>query len=403
MNRPVTAKTTARTIDELPVLEPPWIALRTAHGAATPNAEPQRFAATVEALGADVEPHVTLLGDASDPRAIIVARRSTRKLGCRVGYLSLPSPRLRCLDVVYGGLITDGSEQAKQAVCDHLRRALEARDVDHVMVNHLPVTHELFSRLSRGFVFTPAGLDGSPSPHWRFTFAEGPFRNTLARFSRKHRYNLRRADRLLADHFGGDLALEVVTGVDELDEFVGDAVRVTNAGWQGVAGAGFGDPHVQRALLARAAEQGRLRCYRLRAGGEAIAYESGVVCDDVYHLQATGFLPHLARLSPGQVMLIRTMRDLCAAGMRAIDYGFGDAAYKRMYGTESWDEATIYLYAPTREGRSARLLHGLVRTVVWLATGSGLAGYIKKRWRARLVASADKAGGKGKRPLALGS
>lgn len=388
MTRAVTNQTTARTIDELPALEPPWIALRTAHGAATPNAEPQRFAATVEALGADVEPHVTLLGDVSDPRAIIVARRSTRRLGCRVGYLSLPSPRLRCLDVVYGGLITDGSEQAKQAVCDHLRLALEARDVDHVMVNHLPVTHELFGRLSRGFVFTPAGLDGSPSPHWRFTFAAGPFKNTLARFSRKHRYNVRRADRLLVDHFGGDVTLEAITRADELDGFVDDAVRITNAGWQGVAGAGFGDPQVQRALLARAAEQNRLRCYRLRCAGEAIAYQAGVVCDDVYHLQATGFLPHLARLSPGQVMLIRAMRDLCASGVRAIDYGFGDASYKQMYGTESWNEATIYLYAPTREGRSARLLHCLVRAVSRLAAWRWLAQRVKKHWRARLAAGA---------------
>ncbi|MHC4082998.1 MAG: hypothetical protein ACYSU2_16935, partial [Planctomycetota bacterium] len=148
MTRPVTVQTTARTIEELSALEAPWNALRSSNGSATPNADPHRFSATVEALGAGVEPHVTLLGEVDCPRAIIVARRSTRKLGCRVGYLPLPSPRLRCLDVVYGGLITDGTEPAKQAVCNHLRLTLEAGDVDHVMVNHLPTDHELFGRLS---------------------------------------------------------------------------------------------------------------------------------------------------------------------------------------------------------------------------------------------------------------
>ena len=87
-------------------------------------------------------------------------------------------------------------------------------------------------------------------------------------------------------------------------------------------------------------------------------------------------------------MLIRAMRDLCASGVRAIDYGFGDAGYKRMYGTESWNEATIYLYAPTREGRSARLLHCLVRTVSRLAAWRWLAQRVKKHWRARLASGA---------------
>jgi len=296
MTRPVTAETTARTIEELSALEAPWNALRRSHGSATPNADPHRFAATVEALGDGVEPHVTLLGEADDPRAIIVARRSTRKLGCRIGYLPLPSPRLRCLDVVYGGLITDGSEPAKQAVCDHLRLTLEARDVDHVMVNHLPTDHELFGRLSRGFVFTPGGTDGSLRPHWQFRFAEGPFENTLARFSRKHRYNVRRADRLLTQHFGGDSRLDSITSADDLDAFVSDAVRITDAGWQGGVGGGFGDPRVQRALLGRAAERGRLRCYALRCAGQVIAFQAGVVLGDVYHLQSTGFLPRWATL-----------------------------------------------------------------------------------------------------------
>jgi hypothetical protein len=184
MTRPVTAETTARTIEELSALEAPWNALRRSHGSATPNTDPHRFAATVEALGDGVEPHVTLLGEADDPRAIIVARRSTRKLGCRVGYLPLPSPRLRCLDVVYGGLITDGSEPAKQAVCNHLRLTLEARDVDHVMVNQLPTDHELFGRLSRGFVFTPGGTDGSLRPHWQFRFAAPSTSAAMSRSTR---------------------------------------------------------------------------------------------------------------------------------------------------------------------------------------------------------------------------
>jgi hypothetical protein len=66
MTRPVTAETTARTIEELSALEAPWNALRRSHGSATPNTDPHRFAATVEALGDGVEPH---RGRSSSPAA----------------------------------------------------------------------------------------------------------------------------------------------------------------------------------------------------------------------------------------------------------------------------------------------------------------------------------------------
>jgi hypothetical protein len=386
MTKSIQHEITARTILELAALEPLWTSLRDAHGAPTPNSEPHRFAATVEALGPDVEPYVTVLGDSSNPRAMIIGRRSTRYLDCRVGYLSLPGPRLRCLDVVYGGIITDGSEPAKQAVCNHLRKTLEAHDVDHVMVNHLPRKHELFDRLAGGFSFIASGLDGNPRPHWRFTFADGPFENTLARFSKKHRYNLRRADRLLAEQFGGNVALEVISRAEDLDGFVEAAVGITASGWQGKVGGGFGNADLQRKLLARAAAGNRLRSYLLRGAGHAIAFQAGVLCDGIYHLQSTGFLPRFERLSPGQVMLVRVMKDLRDWGVGAIDYGFGDAAYKRTYGTESWDEATIYLYASTPQGRSARFLHLLTSGVARLATGNALAERIKKQWRKRLAA-----------------
>jgi hypothetical protein len=386
MTQSIQHEITARSIDQLPALEPLWTSLRDAHGAPTPNSEPHRFAATVAALGPGVEPHVTVLGDSSNPRAMIIGRCSTRSLGCRLGYLSLPGPTLRCLDVVYGGIITDGSEPAKQAVCNHLRRALEAHDVDHVMVNHLPRRHELFDRLAGGFSFIPSGLDGNPRPHWRFRFADGPFENTMARFSRKHRYNLRRANRLLEAQFGGDAELEVVTSAEDLDGFVEEAVRITGSGWQGKVGGGFGNAELQKKLLARAAQENRLRSYLLRGAGAAIAFQAGVLCDGIYHLQSTGFLPRYERLSPGQVMLVRVMRDLRDWGVGAIDYGFGDAAYKRTYGTESWDEATIYLYASTPQGRSARFLHLLTSGVARLATGNALADRVKKQWRKRLAA-----------------
>ena len=78
-----------------------WSALRDIAGIVTPNAEPAIFTATLMAFGERAQPHVTVFHDATGPRAVIAGRRSIRRLPCRIGYLTIQSPPLRCLDIVY--------------------------------------------------------------------------------------------------------------------------------------------------------------------------------------------------------------------------------------------------------------------------------------------------------------
>ena len=73
---------------------------------------------------------------------------------------------------------------------------------------------------------------------------------------------------------------------------------------------------------------------------------------------------------------------------RIVDHGTGDAAYKRRFGTRSWQEANAVVYAPTLRGirinaaRSALELGiGTAKRVV----GEGeLARSLKRQWRGRL-------------------
>ena len=200
----------------------------------------------------------------------------------------------------------------------------------------------------------------------------------MTRFSRKHRYNMRRADRILVEHFDGKVSLRRITRSDQVDGFVHEAARITAAGYQGRIGAGIGRPDVQRRILSAAARDGCLRCYLLECAGTAVAYQAGVVCDNVYHLQSTAFMPDCGALSAGQVLLVRVIRDLSDGDVRAIDYGFGDARYKQIYGTESWDEATIYLYGPSFIGSCARIVHRLTGAATRVAVRAGLGDRLKK-------------------------
>ena len=401
-----------RTRDELPSLRPDWERMRNEFGLPTLETEPNHFLAVLPTITPPADPEVALFHAGNRPCAMIIARRSTRRLERRLGYLRARCARLRCIDVVYGGLISDGSPAAARAVLDHLA-ALTRDGVDCITFNHLPLTHTLYRALTDKQIFRAAHAHPAQR-HWRFSLTRPPGADkrapvpwtaclrdpvaspsppTLDEYFRRHkslksRKNMRHSERRLAAHFDGDVSLERATRPDDIDSFIREADVITSASYQGPIGAGLGDPITQRAILISAAERGELRSYVLRCGGKAIAFQTGIVCRNAYHLQSTAFLPRHASLSPGQVLLVKVLRDLVEHGITTVDYGLGDAQYKQVYGTYCWEEATIRLFARTPRGRAESLIDQIARQGDDLARRlvgrTGSSNCIKRLWRAAL-------------------
>lgn len=364
--------------------------LRAASGMVVANNDAERFLAATAGMGAAVSPYALVVRDASAVRAILLGRMSRRRVACPVGYASLKTPRMRCLDVVYGGLLTDGTAEAASELAGVVRAALAAGDADHVMVNHAPQSDPVAGLLRRG-----SHVPGPLSPHWRYTLDAGGYDRLAASWSSKHRSTLKRKDKALVEHFGGEVALRVFTGAEEIDEFTRRTAALASRTYQAALGAAFGDNDVWRNILRAEAARGRFRCYWLTARGEPIAFQIGFVYANVYMMESLGHDPDLSRLSPGMVLLHRVFRDLCAAGVSAYDYGFGDADYKKTYGTSSHDEATLRLYGRGLRARSALAMD---RFAAWsssrlagLTAEAGAVAKIKRAWRDRLSAGRGKA------------
>ena len=66
-------------------------------------------------------------------------------------------------------------------------------------------------------------------------------------------------------------------------------------------------------------------------------------------------------------MLAKLIEDLCADESHTLDYGFGDADYKRRFGDASWLEEDVLVYAPRRRGYG-RMRRSALSTAVAGAT-----------------------------------
>jgi len=122
---------------------------------------------------------------------------------------------------------------------------------------------------------------------------------------------------------------------------------------------------------------------------EPIAFWQGHAYRGVFSTGVPGFDPAYASLRVGNYVLFKLIADLCDdPEMHTLDYGFGDAEYKRRFGTRSRDEQDLHLWAPTAKGLRVNAVRSAVGAAVAggtrLLERSDRLGRLKRGWRDRL-------------------
>lgn len=215
----------------------------------------------------------------------------------------------------------------------------------------------------------------------------GSYADYMARFSGKTRSGLRRKARRLAEDAGGYTITEHRNPA-EIEEFLQLALPLSARTYQArLLGAGLPDDAPSRRAMLTAAEEGRMRCFLLHAGGAAIAYLALQVEGATVIYAHLGYDPDWARLSPGTVLQMEVLKRLYAEERyRWFDFTEGDGAHKQMFGTHSALCTSLVLLRPTL-GNRALLgtragFDGLVQTGKRLAENSGALAPIRGLLRA---------------------
>src|SRR5262249_49779291 len=112
--------------------------------------------------------------------------------------------------------------------------------------------------------------------------------------------------------------------------------------------------HVFVSNLTTWGRHGWLRAYVLFGDEKPIAYAIGYLIERRFQYEQIGYDPELARSSPGTYLLSRIVEDLIESkAADLLDFGSGDADYKRLFGNRSYEEGTMLLTRRTLYAQSA--------------------------------------------------
>jgi hypothetical protein len=372
-----------RTISELEELRTVW----TAWGG-HPHSDIDFLLMLLQSREEILNPHVIVVYRHGKPDAMLVGRLERSRISLKVGYLPLFSARARIFTFQYGALRGNPSDENCKEIILAILRSLKSGEADMAYLNHPRTDSFLYKRaLSVPSLLSRDNLP-VPQPHHMMRLP-GTIEEVFLGLSSSTRMNLRSKGRKFEKKLDGRLKICCFREVAELEAAISQVEEVARKTYQRGLGVGFDDSPRMRQMLQFYARNGRLRMYVLFAAGTPIAFEIGIVYGGWFYGDHTGYDSHYRDHSPGSYLLTKMIEDLCREGLQGIDFGLGDAPYKQHFGNHSFEEATVYLFAPRMKGLLLKALQTVTsatdNALKNMLARTKLLPKVKRLWRDRLA------------------
>ena len=375
--------TTLTTLEGLEGIRDAWAAASLTRF----DADPDFYLAFARSRSSFVRPHVVIVERDGLLESMLIARVEDVERSAKLGYRSLFRNRLRAIALVHGGLVCTTEHDARLLIRE-LRESLARGEADIVTLPALGVG----SVLHRAAEDVPAVLRQPllrRTVHHRLELP-ATMEDFLASRSKSTRQSVKRYGRKLERELGDRLDLRVYRDPADLDRILADTEPVASLTYQRGLGVALADTSEQRALLEVGLRNGWFRTYVLYLEGRPIAFWPGYGYRGTFFIGTPGYDPAFADYRVGMHLQMRMIEDLCAdPALQAVDYGFGDAEYKRRFGSETTDEQDVTIFAARPRPLTINLLHATIALATTAAGGvlarTGLLDRFKRGWRRRLA------------------
>ena len=375
----------ARNMEEIETFRAVWQEMHCRELSPKPNVDIDRYISVIEATKGEVKPYVMLFKEGNRPVAMVISHSEKHQLSLKLGYKVLFRPRLKCLNIVYGGVLGRPQADLCSIITSELSKQLKSRKFNVVYFNYLNTDTALYEAVRKTPGLFTRGYFPTVSKHWRMSMPDKMDQFYKA-CSRGHRGSIRRAVRKFEREYPGRDNFVKYTSEDEVDDFVRIAAGISSKTYQHALGVGLVNDEQTISRIRTAAKHGWFHGGILFAGDKPCAFQLGLCYKQVYYLVNLGYDPALNRHRVGTNLFLKVLESLCEdPSTQMFDFYFGDAEYKKRYGTTHWSEACIFIFAPRIYPVSVNALRcavaGANATLVYVANKVSSAGWIKRKWR----------------------
>lgn len=370
-------------IDEIEEIRPIWEKMQW-----HPNADIDFYLTIIQSRPNILQPYIMVLFVNDKPKAMMIGRIEKNKFPIiKFGYKTLYQPQLRSLTIIYGGLLGDCSYVEKEIFISELWKSLKNGNVDIAHLAFTKVNCDLnkLVKTKIGFFFRDYVI--LPNIHRKMILPD-----TIDAFYNKMKRKHRNLPKLLEKNYPGKISFKVFQIKDQIDIICKEIETISTKSYQRGLNVGFKDNIEYRQRLTLWANKGALRVYILYIKDISCAYWIGTIYGKTFHLNDGAYDPYYKKYSPGTYIFFKLIEDLCQNNnVKEMDFGFGEAHYKKRFSTHEWFEENIYIFSPTIRGVYLNLIRGLFNLFSIYAENIlkslHLKDKVKKIWRKKLTKS----------------
>ncbi len=372
------------TFAEVENIRSAWESLQASESYPTINANIDRYLSVMQAF--ECTPLILLLEQHSQPLAMIIGRQEKLTIPVKLGYKTLIKPKLNGMSVVYGGVLGRPDGQISSLLIHELMKYIRKKEIDVISFNHLKIDSTFYQQVFRIVPFLSRNHFPVIEPHWQMSM-----RNSLEEFLSSCTKNTRKDFRgklnRLSKAFPGKIKLHVYRTLGEVPQAIKDTVHISQNAYQIYLGGGIVGTEQSRVLLKTAAEKDWLRLFVLYIDETPVAFEYILKIGKIGYGESTSYDSKWQKWGIGTFTLLKAVEYLSKEGsVDYLDFGFGDAQYKKSYGDKCWQEAKVtYLFSPRMYPIFINLLYTVTTAanifLKYLLIKSRMLNKVKRKWR----------------------
>jgi hypothetical protein len=349
-----------------------------------PNADYDFFRMIVNVRKNVCSPYIITVFRDENPVAIWAGRLEKCQYPIRVGYATICRIPIKQIVFIEGGIMGEQTKEICYHLFDNIKNCLSENDCQLAIIGQVNNQSDIYNE-SLTILRTP---DKTSNKRWQMKFPL-TWDLFLQSRSKKHRYWLNRIHRVLDREFPGQWEIQSYYLIDHVDKFINLAETVAKKTYQRGLEVGFRANIETSKRLHLDAENGRLRGYVLLIKGQARAFWYCQVYRQVLYSASTGYDPEYRKYELGTILLMKIFKDHCGTEIAAIDFGQGDADYKRRFGSQFAEESSFFVFSTSFLGTYIRFLNKLAffinRVAMSILYRFNAVQRIKSFWRGRLL------------------
>jgi Acetyltransferase (GNAT) domain len=337
-------------------------------------------------------PYVVSVRHGDDPQALLIGRLEHPRVSIRVGYLQVARPEVRLISFLHGGLLGSLDQQSSDELVRVIVDRLTRGDADAVHFAHLRQDSPLAGSLQKVGGRIRRDIFPSVQVH-RSLRIPGNAESFYAGLSPKVRKNQKWQAKKLFESFNQQVEMRSYTVPNDLETIFRDVDQIASNTYQRGLGVGFADTPEMRGRMELSARKGWLQAFILYLAGKPAAFWVGTRYRNRFFSDYMGYDTAHGKYSPGMYLVLKGIEHFCSqAGpdrITEVDFGLGDAQYKQVLATESWQEESSYIYSVSPRGVAlnlSRTFTGVIdKSARHFLRKLKLEDRIKAGWRKRIA------------------